>query len=504
MSDTPTTIGRYQIKRWLASGAMGEVYEAHDPIIDRPVAIKMLRRELIERGDASGWLERFRHEARAAGRRIHPNIVTVLDFGEHDGAPYLAMEYVDGENVDAALKRTGPFVEGRATSIVTQVLSALEFAHADKVIHRDIKPSNILLPKAGPIKVADFGIAHLEQSDLTIDGDVLGTPSYMAPEQLLGGQVDHRADLYACGLLFFEMLTGQKAFQNRQIFDLVRNMRERQPEDIWAKHPEVSPGLAAVINRALAFDPVERYQSAAEFADAIGSLSTAAAPASTRQLDATVVAPAPAPRPAPASEPPPLTSPPNLTQAGPLTSPPAQTGPLTSPPAQAGPLTSAPTLTGQQTASFGAETLAAVEHDLSTFIGPLARIAVRRAAANCSDMGTLYRELAKLINNETDRASFVAKSRERARSFPGAAPTHPPTQGPAPTLQRDAPSATFPPDVLSRIEAGLAEHLGPIARVLVRQHMSRSSSVIDLCRELALFIPDERARANFLRTLRAS
>ena len=241
MSDIPTTIGRYQVKRWLASGAMGEVYEAYDPIIDRPVAIKMLRRELVERGDSVGWLERFRHEARAAGRRMHPNIVTVLDFGEQEGTPYLAMEYVAGENVDAALKGSGPFDEARAVSIITQVLSALEFAHAEGVIHRDIKPSNILLPKSGPIKVADFGIAHLETSDLTIDGDVLGTPSYMAPEQLLGGQIDHRADLYAAGLLFFEMLTGEKAFKNRQIFDLVRNMREREPADIWAKHREVSP-----------------------------------------------------------------------------------------------------------------------------------------------------------------------------------------------------------------------------------------------------------------------
>jgi len=471
MSEAPTTIGRYQVKRWLASGAMGEVYEAYDPIIDRPVAIKTLRRELIERGDATGWLERFRHEARAAGRRMHPNIVTILDFGDQDGTPYLAMEYVAGENVDAALKRSGPFDEARAVSVITQVLSALEFAHAEGVIHRDIKPSNILLPKSGPVKVADFGIAHLEQSDLTIDGDVLGTPSYMAPEQLLGGQIDHRADLYASGLLLFEMLTGEKAFQNRQVFDLVRTMRERAPSDIWVKHPEVSPALAAVINRALAFDPAERYPTATEFADAIRGAGTSIAPSSVRQMDATIVVP-------PATRPPPAI-PPN---------------PPPSSSAQALPA---------HTASFGAETLAAVEHDLSTFIGPLARIAVRRAATTCLDIGVLYRELAKLINSETDRASFIAKSRERARAVPGATPTHPPTQGPASSPQRTASPATFPPDVLSRIEAGLAEHIGPIARVLVRQHMSRSSSVIDLCRELALFIPDEQARANFLRSQRA-
>jgi len=494
MSEAPSTIGRYQVKRWLASGAMGEVYEGYDPIIDRPVAIKMLRRELVERGDASGWLERFRHEARAAGRRMHPNIVMVLDFGEQDGAPYLAMEYVAGENVDAALKRTGRFDEARAASIATQVLGALEFAHAEGVVHRDIKPSNILLPKSGPIKVADFGIAHLEQSDLTIDGDVLGTPSYMAPEQLLGGQVDHRADLYATGLLFFEMLTGEKAFQNRQIFDLVRTMREGQPADIWAKHPEVSATLVAVINRALAFDPNERYQTAAEFADTIRAVEIVPAPKREPAPDATVIVSPPAARPpGPATNPPSsATSPPSPATAP----PPTGSGSFTSPSLGL----QAPTSTG----SYAAETLAAVERDLSTFIGPMARIAVRRAAPNCPDMGILYRELAKLINNETDRASFIAKSRDRARGMPGASPTSAQTQATSASPRRDPPPNTFPPDVLSRIEAGLAEHIGPIARVLVRQHLSRTTSVIDLCRELALFIPDEQARANFLRTQRAS
>ena len=430
---------------------------------------------------------------------MHPNIVTILDFGEQDGTPYLAMEYVAGENVDVALKRTGPFDEARAVSVITQVLNALEFAHAEGVIHRDIKPSNILLPKSGAIKVADFGIAHLETSDLTIDGDVLGTPSYMAPEQLLGGQVDHRADLYASGLLLYEMLTGEKAFKNRQVFDLVRTMREGAPSDIWSKHPNVSPALVAIIDRALAFDPAERYATAAEFAEALGAVKVAAAvPIADRQTDATVVVPSPATRP-PSAETTPPASPTSPPSSG--TTPP----PPTSPPTGAFPGTQA---LSPQTASFGADTLAAVERDLSTFIGPLARIAVRRAAANCSDMGILYRELAKLINNETDRASFVAKSRERARSVPGATPTSPTRgtgtgTGARTTYPSEASLAAFPPDVLSRIEAGLAEHIGPIARVLVRQHLSRTNSVIDLCRELALFIPDEQARASFLRAQRA-
>jgi serine/threonine protein kinase len=175
--DTPSTIGRYHIKRWLASGAMGDVYEAHDPAIERPVALKVLRRELIERGDAKGWLERFRQEARAAGRLLHPNIVTLLDYGEQDGVPFLAMEYVEGESLDVVLKRSGCLAYADAIAVVMQMLGALDFAHANRVVHRVVKPSNVLLAKAGLVKITDFGIAHIEAAELTTAGDVLGTPS---------------------------------------------------------------------------------------------------------------------------------------------------------------------------------------------------------------------------------------------------------------------------------------------------------------------------------------
>src|SRR5262249_22887312 len=183
--DTPSSVGRYKIKRWVTSGAMGDIYEAHDPLIERPIALKILRRELLERGDAAGWLLRFRHEARAAGRLLHPNIVTLLDYGEEGGVPFLAMEYVEGESLDVVLRRSGRLPYADALAIVTQMLGALDFAHSHQVVHRDVKPSNVLLTRAGLAKIADFGIAHIEASDLTTEGDVLGTPSYMAPEQLL-------------------------------------------------------------------------------------------------------------------------------------------------------------------------------------------------------------------------------------------------------------------------------------------------------------------------------
>ena len=162
-------------------GAMGEVYRAHDPAIDRLVAIKVVRPELVAGSGGAQLLERFRREARAAGRRFHPNIVAIWDFGYDNGAPFLVMELVEGQSLDQVLKSTGPLPQERSVTIITQVLSALGFAHASGIVHRDIKPSNIMVLPGDQVKVADFGIARLEASEFTIVGDLLGTPAYMAP-----------------------------------------------------------------------------------------------------------------------------------------------------------------------------------------------------------------------------------------------------------------------------------------------------------------------------------
>ena len=293
--EPPSSVGRYKIKRWVTSGAMGDIYEAHDPLIERPIALKILRRELLDRGDAEGWLQRFRHEARAAGRLLHPNIVTLLDYGEEGGLPFLAMEFIEGEGLDVRLRRDGHLSRTVATALITQVLNALEFAHLNQVVHRDVKPSNILLTKTGLVKVADFGIAHIEASDLTTEGDVLGTPSYMAPEQLLGKVVDHRADQFAAAAVFFELLTGQKPFQGKSLAESMLNMERRGPADICALNGEVSPALKQVIDKALSYESDHRYPSTAEFSRAITeAAATAAAPAAAAPAsspDETVLAP---------------------------------------------------------------------------------------------------------------------------------------------------------------------------------------------------------------------
>jgi formylglycine-generating enzyme required for sulfatase activity/tRNA A-37 threonylcarbamoyl transferase component Bud32 len=302
--DAGKTIGRYQVKRWLAAGAMGEIYEAHDPVIDRPVAIKTVRRELIERGDADVWLARFQHEVRAAGRLQHPNIVMVHDCGEADGTPFLVMEYVEGESLDQVLQQSAGLALDEAIAIITPTLSALDFAHAHGVIHRDIKLSNILRTESGLIKITDFGIAHIAESNLTSTGAVLGTLSYMAPEQLMGRTVDRRADIFAAGVVLFELLGGTKPFEGGTLGERLVKMELRGPADIRSLNSAVPPALKQVLETALAFDPERRYASAAEFSRAIAEASIApAAPAAPGPSDgATVaVASAAAARPGPAA-----------------------------------------------------------------------------------------------------------------------------------------------------------------------------------------------------------
>jgi|HubBroStandDraft_6_1064221.scaffolds.fasta_scaffold19101_3 serine/threonine protein kinase len=455
--DTPRSIGRYQIKRWLTSGAMGDIYEAHDPVIERRVAIKVLRRELIERGDAGGWLERFRQEARAAGRLLHSNIVTLLDYGEQDGAPFLAMEYVEGESLDVRLKRSSHLPYRDAIAIITQTLSGLDFAHANGVIHRDIKPSNILLTKTGLTKITDFGIAHIEASDLTTEGDVLGTPSYMAPEQLVGREVDHRTDQFAAGAVLFELLSGVKPFHGKSLAESMLNMESRGPTDICALNPEVTPALKGVIETALAFDPERRYPSVAEFSRALveaGAMPGRDAP-NDRSSDETVLASA---------------SPtPSLRSAASW-----PTDPL-----------------------LGTETLAEIERDLATYIGPMARIAVRRSAKTIGNVPALYQILASYIEDERNRTSFISKGQRWAQTHASLS-----TAGQSGSWQ--GKPISIAPDVLSRIEAALTQYIGPIARVVLRQQLSKSASLADLYHDLAAYIPNERDRDKFLNSRRGA
>jgi serine/threonine protein kinase len=473
--NSPRTIGRYRLDSLLAAGAMGDVYRGHDPVIDRPVAIKLLRRDLVQARDADSWMQRFRREAQAAGGRFHPNIVTIFDFGEDEGLPFLAMEFVEGDSLDQLLKKTGRLPVERCVFIMKQVLGALAFIHDNGVIHRDIKPANIMVAANDQVKLADFSIAHVDLSKLTIVGDVLGTPAYMAPEQLAGAPVDHSIDLFASGVMLFEMLTGAKPFRGRSITEMMSQMRTRGPEELSIHAPEAPATLQQVLNTALAFDPDKRFPSAAEFSrslvDAVeikaGSVST--------------VTPSELPSAAPAS--------PQAELAGQTTSETFRPNPSEA---------SAP---GQLEAvnlwPLSAETLTEVERELANFVGPLARIAVQRSAKTSVSIDNLYLNLARYIDNSADQAAFLARAERRVRAGT-AQHAQPGTKARSVITAALSPDA-LAPDMLSRIEANLTQFIGPVARVIVRRQLSRSASLFDLYRDLATYIPNERDRAEFLR-----
>ena len=208
----PAKIGKYRIDSVLGKGAMGVVYKAFDPGIERPVAIKTVRKDLLDPDLVEQSMARFKNEARAAGRLLHPNIVSVYEYGEDDANAFIVMEYVEGTGLREFLNRGASFDVPQITAIMTQLLLALDFAHERGVVHRDIKPANLILTASGTLKVADFGIARIDTSSLTTMGMVMGTPSYMSPEQCQGQPVDRRSDIFSAGVVFYELIAGEKPF----------------------------------------------------------------------------------------------------------------------------------------------------------------------------------------------------------------------------------------------------------------------------------------------------
>jgi serine/threonine protein kinase len=453
---TIQSIGRYRVDGLLGTGAMGEVYRAYDPVIDRPVAIKVVRTELAAGSGSEQWLQRFRREARAAGRRFHPNIIAILDFGDDDGMPFLAMEYVEGRSLDAVLKTAGPLDPSRSVSIITQVLSALGFAHQNGIVHRDVKPSNIMVLNSGEVKVADFGIARIDASEFTIVGDLLGTPAYMAPEQFAGAPVDKRTDLFAAGVILFEMLTGVKPFRGKSITEIISFMENRGPEDIRALNPAVPDALKHVITKALAFDPARRYDDAAEFSKAI----VEACPV---RLDQT---------------------------------------PIPEPPVSVTAAADAGVRAARATeATWPPDLLREVERDLATFIGPMAAIALKRSIGQANDVRTLYELLGQQVVNPRDRAEFLARGQRRAASGPAGRPASSPPSKPERTAEVKRDQRAVSPGLknIASIESNLARYIGPIAKILIRRELEKHETLEKFYRALAAHIPDERDRENFLR-----
>ncbi len=272
----PERIGRYEVLEMLGRGAMAIVYLAHDPIIGRKVALKTLRLDL-DSDLAEEFKARFLREARAAGRLNHPGIVTVHDVGEdpETGLAFIAMELIEGQNLKEMLKAGERFTAARAAQIVGEVARALDYAHRMGVVHRDIKPANILITPDGRAKIADFGVARLESSNLTVEGQFIGTPNYMSPEQIMGKTVDGRSDIFSAGVVLFELLTGERPFPGSSIAEIGMKIID-QPRPIPSTiNPEIPRGLNPIVLKCLEKDREKRYQTAGELAAALDAFTNA-------------------------------------------------------------------------------------------------------------------------------------------------------------------------------------------------------------------------------------
>lgn len=264
----PALLGRYQVEKELGRGAMGVVYQGKDPKIGRVVAIKALA--LGQEFDGSALVDaraRFFREAESAGRLQHQNIVTIYDAGEDHGLAWIAMELLKGQDLTGAVAPDRLLPVPLVASIVARVADALDYAHQQNVVHRDIKPANIMFDAAADtVKVSDFGIARITDSSKTRTGLVLGTPSFMAPEQLAGHKVDGRCDLYALGVTLFQLLTGSLPLRGASMSELMHNIAHVQPPDVRQLRPELPEALARIVDRALRKSPQERYQTGRQFA----------------------------------------------------------------------------------------------------------------------------------------------------------------------------------------------------------------------------------------------
>ncbi len=433
---------------------MGVIYKAHDPDIDRPVAIKLVRADLLEGADRADYIARFRREAQAAGRCVHPNIVAVYDFALYEGNPFLAMEYVEGATLAQALGRGAGFTSAQSVALIAQVLDALTCAHGLGIVHRDIKPANVMLLADGRVKVTDFGISRLEGSDLTDAGSVIGTPSYMSPEQCLGRPVDERSDLFSTGAVLYELLAGARPFPGRTVAEITNNLLNAEPPDLTARLGS-TPAVARVADRALAKHPAHRFGSAMEMRQALVAAIGGKGEAAAVQ-DGTVILPS-------------------------------------------------PVATKDTPSHFDPRLLTGLERALARHVGPIARHLVQNAAIKAASAEELGATLVSSISNSGERTQFLQAVRALATTG-SATGTRSGSHTADPRRRVLSPVEPSPADVITAAEAdraarALAHHLGPIAKVLVRRAMTGARSREALWAELAGHIDSPKDRRAFLRDL---
>jgi len=428
---------------------MGVVYKADDPDIGRAVAIKLVRADLLDGEDREQFLARFRHEARAAGRCSHPNIVALYDFAMHEGNPFLIMEYVDGTGLGSALRQAGRFAPADAVGLITQVLDALGAAHGLGIVHRDVKPANILVLPNGQVKVTDFGISRIDTSGITTDGAVIGTPAYMSPEQCRGETVDARSDLFSVGTVLYELLSGTRAFNGRNATEVTWQLQSAEPRSLTEVVADIPAGLAGVLRQAMAKDRDARFGSALAMTDAlVSALRDNAVSEATLVGNGTVVMP------------------------------------------------SRPNIAAAPRAPVDDATLDTIERCLARHIGPIARVLVRDAATRTDSIEALCETVSRNITPPAEREKFLADALQGSVSRGGMTVVRTAEPGSSAT---SAPGTGFSPEQIQRVEWALIKALGPIAKILVRRALPGTMSEVALWERLATHIERAPDREAFLR-----
>jgi serine/threonine-protein kinase len=480
--EVPTHIGSYNVRGVIGTGSMGVVYLAHDPVIDRPVAIKTIQRHLLEEGaQHQGAAARFRLEAQAAGRLKHRNIVSVYQFGQDDSCAYIVMEYVNGHSLGEYLRRPERLTRDEVVGLMFQLLDALHYAHEAGVVHRDIKPANLMVDSEGHLKVTDFGIARTESSQVTRANTVIGSPGYMAPEQYTGAAVDRRVDVFASGVLLYKMLSGASPFTGTDEAIMY--------QIVYGKHGQMSmragdPGLAAfdpIIDKALAKVAANRFATAAEFSQALaavtGSSPMARLPAgrllpprdfASSQTEPTRVMKPPAP-------------PPRFVDSVLPSSLPVPTG-------------------------WEEKDLADLERELARHVGPIAKVLVRKAARNQDDIAQFRLLVAGSIVDPEVRESFLAAGPPAApRSEFGTSvlPSRPFVDS-GTALPEDGRALTSA-DV-QRAAAVLAQAIGPVGKVLAQRcadgAKTRERFIARVLEQLAARVDAKQLEADLWRSLK--
>ncbi len=471
-------IGPFAVRGVIGAGAMGMVYLAHDPRIDRLVAVKTIRRELLQGEHLEhGITDRFRLEAKISGRLGHRNIVSVYQFGEDAACAWLAMEYVAGRSLRDYLTRPGGLALEEIQCLMVQLLDALDYAHGRGVVHRDIKPANLMVDRDGRLKITDFGIARTESSQLTRSNALVGSPGYMAPEQYQGGAIDRRVDIFAAGVLLFELLSGTSPFPGPEqalmfqvLYEPQRSLVDLLGEPAWAPYDRV-------LEHALAKDPANRLASAAEFRDVLLALAGRPVP---ERLRSDRLLPPPALVHA-------LDLPETVTRQ---TAPPRTVLPETSPPRTAPP--------SVLPSGFEDPELARLDRDLTHHLGPIARVLVQRALREGHDAGSARVALARSIDDPAARQRFLAGTAVPAPAPARAAfvPSRPAgTQAATPLSEADPAQAV----------KALLPWLGPVARVVVRRAAgaatTREAFVVRVLEQLAPELDRARVETDLWRAL---